>query len=173
MVSYCEDAELSHKVGNYNTCPICKTSGIKVKNITVKHLVIDDLMQLVGDMDYYICTNEECDIVYYNSKSGIKFDKQQVKVPIWFKKDAYPKYACYCSKVTEEQVIDAVIRHGAKTVEDVVEITGAMKNSCCIKNNPWGKCCHRIIQDAINKGLSMKQGSPDLGVRDRGSARGQ
>lgn len=24
------------------------------------------------------------------------------------------------------------------------------------ENNPLGKCCHKIIQDAIDKGLSMK-----------------
>jgi bacterioferritin-associated ferredoxin len=146
----------SHKIENDNTCPVCKTSGVKVKNITVNHLVVDTLTELVGDMDYYICMNEECDIVYYNPESGVKFNKQQVKVPIWFKKDANPKYACYCSKVTEEQVINAVIKDGAKTVKDIIEITGAMKNSQCIKNNPLGKCCHKIIQEAIDKGLSMK-----------------
>jgi len=119
-------------------------------------LVVDTLAEFVGDMDYYICMNEECNIVYYNPESGVKFEKQQVKVPIWFKKDANPKYACYCSKVTEEQVIDAVIKHGAKTIKDIIEITGAMKNSQCQKNNPLGKCCHKIIQEAIDKGLSMK-----------------
>ena len=146
----------TYKIENDNTCPECNRSGIKVKNITVKHLVDDTLEEMVGDMDYYICMNEECDIVYYNPESGVKFDKQQVKVPIWFKKDANPKYACYCSKVTEEQVIDAVIKHGAKTVKDIIEITGTMKNSQCEKNNPLGKCCHNIIQEAIDKGLSMK-----------------
>jgi bacterioferritin-associated ferredoxin len=152
----CGEKETSYKIKNDNTCPVCKTSGIKVKNITVKHLVVDTLTELVGDMDYYICMNEECDVVYYNPESGIKFEKQQVKVPIWFKKDANPKYACYCSKVTEEQVINAVIKDGAKTVKDIIEITGAMKNSQCIKNNPLGKCCHEIIQKVIDKGLSMK-----------------
>jgi bacterioferritin-associated ferredoxin len=148
--------ESSHKIENDDICPVCKTSGIKVKNITVRHLVVDTLAESVGDMDYYICVNEECDVVYYNPESGVKFDKQQVKVPIWFKKDANPKYACYCSKVTEKQVIDAVIKHGAKTVKDIIKITGAMKNSQCEKNNPLGKCCHKIIQEAIDKGLSMK-----------------
>lgn len=62
--------------------------------------------------------------------------EDQVKVPIWFKKDANPKYACYCSKVTEEQVIDAVIKQGAKSVKEVNAITGAMKNSNCEENNP-------------------------------------
>ena len=44
---------------------------------------------------------------------------------------------------TEEQVIDAVIKHGAKTVKDIIEITGAMKNSQCIKNNPIGNAATR------------------------------
>ena len=139
-----------------NLCPICKASGVKVKNITVKHLVLETLTELVGDTDYYICMNEECDIVYYNQETGIKFDKLQVRVPIWFKKDANPKYVCYCSKITEEQVINAVIKDGAKSVKDIVTLTGAMKNAQCQKNNPLGKCCHQIIQDAIDKGLSMK-----------------
>ncbi len=139
-----------------NLCPICKASGVKVKNTTVKHFVLETLTELVGDTDYYICMNEECDIVYYNQETGIKFDKLQVRVPIWFKKDANPKYACYCSKVTEEQVINAVIKDGAKSVKDIITLTGAMKNSHCQKNNPLGKCCHQIIQDAIDKGLSMK-----------------
>nr|WP_083779133.1 (2Fe-2S)-binding protein [Thermincola potens] len=43
-------------------------------------------------------------------------------------KDANPKYACYCSKVTEEQVVDAVLKHGAKTAQEVNDITGALKN---------------------------------------------
>ncbi|HOV54308.1 MAG TPA: (2Fe-2S)-binding protein, partial [Fervidobacterium sp.] len=32
-------------------------------------------------------------------------------------------------------------------------ITGAMKNSNCKENNPLGVCCHKIIQEAIDKGL--------------------
>lgn len=138
-----------------NLCPVCKKSGIKVENFTVKHLVAETLTELVGDTDYHLCMNEECDIVYYNKKIGVQFNKQEVKVPIWFKKDANPRYACYCSKVTEEQVINAVMKDGAKSVKDIINITGAMKNAHCRKNNPLGKCCHKIIQDAIDKGLSL------------------
>ena len=65
-------------------------------------------------------------------------------------------YACYCSEVTEDQVIEAVVKHGAKTVKEVNAITGAMKNSNCKENNPLGVCCHKIIQEAIDKGLAMK-----------------
>jgi bacterioferritin-associated ferredoxin len=153
----CEDSmESSCKVENTNMCPECGKQGAFVKNITVRHLVLDNLTEQVGDHDYFLCMSEECDITYYNKEFNIKFNKQQLKVPIWFKKDANPKYACYCSKVTEEQIINAVIKDGATNMKEVLKITGAMSNSQCQKNNPLGKCCHQIIQDAIDKGLSMK-----------------
>jgi bacterioferritin-associated ferredoxin len=98
-------------------------------------------------------------VVYYSSGSSTIFNKQQVKVPIWFKKDANPKYACYCSQVTEEQVIKAVIEKGAKSMAEVLEITGAMKNPQCREKNPLGKCCHQIIQNAIEKAFKIKSGS--------------
>jgi len=139
-----------------NLCPVCEKQGTLVKNITVNHMVLNELTEQVSDNDYFLCMSEECDITYYNTKSNIKFNKQQLKVPIWFKKDANPKYACYCSKVTEEQVINAVIKDGATNMKEVLKITGAMGNSQCQKKNPLGKCCHKIIQDAIDKGLSMK-----------------
>ncbi|MDD3663189.1 MAG: (2Fe-2S)-binding protein [Candidatus Pacebacteria bacterium] len=139
-----------------NKCPVCGNEGISVSKITVEHLVSDDYRMTVEGDGYRICMNEDCNVVYYNTNSGIKFLKEQVRVPIWFKKDANPKYACYCSKVTEEQVIEAVVKHGAKTVREVNSITGAMKNSNCIEKNPLGICCHKIIQEAIDKGLAMK-----------------
>lgn len=140
-------------------CPICNNEGVSVNKATVEHLVADDYRKDVAGNQYRICMNEGCEVVYYNLDNGIKFSKDQVKVPIWFKEDANPKYSCYCSKVTEEQVIDAVIKHGAKTVKEVNAITGAMKDSNCKENNPLGTCCHEIIQDAINKGLAMSLGS--------------
>lgn len=146
----------SYEKEKNNLCPVCKKKGVLVKNITVKHMVLDELTEQVGDKDYFLCMSEECDITYYNSESTVRFNKQQVKVPIWFKKDANPKYACYCSKVTEEQIINAVVKDGATNMKDVLKITGAMSNSQCQKNNPLGKCCHQIIQTAIDKGLSMK-----------------
>jgi bacterioferritin-associated ferredoxin len=139
-----------------NLCPKCEKQGTLVKNITVKHMVLDEIMELVGDDDYFLCMSDNCDVTYYNPKSGAKFNRQQVKVPIWFKKDANPKYACYCSQVTEEQVINAVLKDGAANMKEVLKITGAMSNSQCQNKNPLGRCCHKIIQAAIDKAISMK-----------------
>jgi bacterioferritin-associated ferredoxin len=155
--SCCESSMKSSFEAEINDlCPVCRKQGTLVNNITVRHMVLDELNEQVGDDDYFLCMSEECDITYYNTECDIKFNKQQVKVPIWFKKDANPRFACYCSKVTEEQVINAVVKDNATNMREVIKITGAMHNSQCQKRNPLGKCCHQIIQDAIDKGLSMK-----------------
>ncbi len=139
-----------------DNCPVCNKGGISVSKVTVEHLVTDDYLKLVDGEQYKICMNADCSVVYYNVDNGVRFLKEQVKVPVWFKKDADPKYACYCSEVTEGQVIEAVVKHGAKTVKEINAITGAMKNPNCKENNPLGVCCHKIIQEAIDKGLTMK-----------------
>ncbi|MGB4589703.1 MAG: (2Fe-2S)-binding protein [Clostridiaceae bacterium] len=139
-----------------NLCPVCKRQGTLVKNITVKHIVNDELLDQIGDSDYFLCLSDECEVSYYNAESKIQFEKHQLRVPLWFKKDANPKYACYCSKVTEDQVINAIVQGDATTMKEVLKITGAMSNSQCLKKNPLGKCCHQIIQEAMDKALALK-----------------
>lgn len=137
-------------------CPICNGDTKKVKEITVRHFILDSLVNKVKEGNYYICLNEDCDVVYYNLNENIIVKKQEMKVPIWYKKDANPKYICYCNQVTEEQIINAVLNDGAKDIKDIVRLTGAMKNGKCEINNPFGKCCSPNIQETINKALSMK-----------------
>lgn len=148
--------KFSFKNEKNNLCPVCEKQGTLVKNFTVRHIVMDQLTEQVGIHDYFLCRNEECDIAYYNREVKMSFTKNQVNVPLWFKNDADPKYACYCSKVTEEQVINAVLHDGAANMKEVLKITGAMSKSECQKKNPIGKCCHQIIQVAIDKALSMQ-----------------
>ncbi len=119
-------------------------------------MVHDELLKQIGNDDYYLCMNKECHVVYYNQELGYRFSKKEVKVPIWFKKDAELKYVCYCNKVTREQVIDAVVNKGAENMKDIIELTGAMKNGQCELKNPLGKCCHAVVQAAIDKGKIIK-----------------
>ncbi len=60
-------------------------------------------------------------------------------------------YICYCNKVTENDIKLAIEEKNAKTVEEVIKITGAMLNSNCKINNPKGKCCHSDIVEVFNK----------------------
>ena len=110
-------------------CPVCRGEVEEVKNITVKHFLNDSYKDGVKNESYYICLNEICEAVYFSGDRKSIFTKEDIKEPIWFKKDASPKYICYCNKVTEQEIIDAVVNQNAKTMKDVIRITGAMKNA--------------------------------------------
>lgn len=60
-------------------------------------------------------------------------------------------YVCYCNKVTEEDIRNAIVINGARTVKEVISITGAMQNSNCAVNNPKGVCCYSDIVKTFNK----------------------
>ncbi len=96
-------------------------------------MVKDEIRDRVRDKDYFVCLEQDCDVVYFSQDNETIFRRNNLKVDVWFKKDADPKYICYCSKVTEEQIIDSVVDCGAKTFKEVVKITGAMKNCRCEK----------------------------------------
>ncbi|SEF87558.1 BFD-like [2Fe-2S] binding domain-containing protein [Caloramator fervidus] len=91
-------------------------------------------------------------MVYYSDKTI--FTKDSIKVPVWFKKDANPKIICYCSNVTEED-IKAAVENGARTLKDVIIMTGAMKNCNCEVNNPKGKCCSNDIKRVMEKYIGI------------------
>ena len=84
-------------------------------------MVSENLMgKVVHEETYYLCMNEHCDDEQYNLNNERVFYKEDVKVPIWFKKDANPKYICYCNQVTEQQIIYAVLYDGAKNIKDII-----------------------------------------------------
>ena len=60
-------------------------------------------------------------------------------------------YICYCNKVKEVDIMKAITEKGAKNVDDVIKITGAMQNSNCAVNNPKGICCYSDIVRTFNK----------------------
>ena len=55
------------------------------------------------------------------------------------------EYICYCNKVTKQDIATAIKEKGAKSVDEVIKMTGAMVNSNCKVNNPKGTCCYPDI----------------------------
>ena len=51
---------------------------------------------------------------------------------------------------TEQDIINA-IQDGARSVQEVIDKTGAMKNSNCAVNNPKGTCCYPDIVYVFDK----------------------
>ncbi|MDO5649971.1 MAG: (2Fe-2S)-binding protein [Gallicola sp.] len=78
-----------------------------------------------------------------------------LSIPIGFKKGAHPKYVCYCNKVTEEEIMEA-LDSGYTLFKNIVKRTGAMKNPNCKVNNPLGECCSLEIKKLIRETLEKK-----------------
>ena len=130
-------------------CPVCCREGEKVSGITVKSMLMNTEHYVEGN-DYYICKNPRCLVAYYDAHDNT-ICESSLKVPIWYKEGARPEFDCYWSKVTKDDVIKAVVEKGARDVKTVSEITGAIKNSNCLVNNPTGKCCHNEIKNIIDE----------------------
>lgn len=127
-----------------------------MKDITVKNLVIAPLRDKIKKKTYHLCTSESCNVVYYDTDYEEIYKINDLKVPIWFKEKAKPKYICYCNQVTEEEMIQG-INNGAKNLKDLIRITGAIKNCNCELNHPTGKCCSTQINEILEKYLSKLQ----------------
>ncbi len=98
--------------------------------------------------------NPDCDVGYYNSESV--FDKSALKKPLWYKKDANPKYACYCRKITRDELTKTVLETGLTSAGDIMlHLRGNVKSNCKI-NNPTGHCCHSVFNAMIEKALEIK-----------------
>jgi bacterioferritin-associated ferredoxin len=142
---------LTREKNKFKNCPECNLPGIIVKKETVISLLSEDAIMRISGDSFALCMNPDCHISYYCLDSSISFKCNEVNVPLWFKRKAHPIYACYCSKVTKDEVINAIRKENAMTVQDINRITGSMKNSDCSHHNPLGKCCHKIIQDIIDE----------------------
>ncbi|WP_438313736.1 (2Fe-2S)-binding protein [Candidatus Caldatribacterium sp. SIUC1] len=131
-------------------CPVCHGEGQNVLTLTVKHLVREALRDTVNEtVTYCLCLNPHCPVVYFDA-SGKTLKKEDLKVPVWYKDGASPKYICYCSRVTEEEILSA-IRKGARTLEDIQRMTGAGSKGFCLTENPSGRCCHREIAKILKR----------------------
>lgn len=136
-------------------CPVCMHKGQSVKNITVKSIVKNSMLSKVEEQDYFLCINPNCDNVYFNNDLMQSFGKNDVKVGIWFKEKDHDRFICYCSTVTAKEIEKQVLGDNkARTVQDIIRLTGAMSNSKCPTTNPSGKCCHKAIQEVIDETLS-------------------
>jgi hypothetical protein len=98
------------------TCPRCGGVGRAVKAQTVRSLVHASLAAGIGEREYYLCMDDSCEIAYYSAGPEKPFVTEDLKIPLWYKNGASPVYACYCSKVTEEDVRQAVVLGGARAV---------------------------------------------------------
>ena len=84
-------------------CPKCGKEGVQVEKITVANHSKETCWPL-GDEQFYMCENPDCDVVYYNA-SMRKLRRSDARTRVTFKERSSPRPLCYCKQVTEEDVV--------------------------------------------------------------------
>lgn len=129
-------------------CPVCGSLGVEVEPITVKCMLKDNLKaEITDDVKWYICSGDKCEITYFSNNN--KFSKKDVRVLIWYKEQTSRVPICYCSNLTEEEILNAV-KNGCQTIDDVQKYTNKNITGKCQTENPLGKCCRNVFLKTID-----------------------
>lgn len=139
-------------------CPVCGKKGVSVKLETVKSIIKKSKKVPLREK-FYICENSKCDVVYF-SDNKVFYTKDSIK-DIDFKNNAKIRYACYCNKLTYEEVKEIAKKYKKTDWAFIVkEAKGKIVKSDCIHKNPYGICCtSNSFQKAIEEtGLKSNGG---------------
>ena len=123
-------------------CRECGSRGMKVLPLTLGVHVKEIYWDKIDD-NFYFCPSESCDVVYFNNKSGVYFRKLDVKTRVGIKEREEPKPICYCNRVTEKSLLEAMEKFG---FDKALEKTKAGRGKWCVVTNPSGRCCEWYLR---------------------------
>ncbi|MGM0445864.1 MAG: hypothetical protein ACQEQH_05600 [Bacillota bacterium] len=150
-----KDNSNNKKEFKYITCPDCGLIAKNVPHDVLETMVKKELKDQITDNKYYICKGSGCNTVYIDEANQSKFTLEELNKPIWFKKDSYPKIACYCNNITYDQVEKAVEEEGLTNWKDII-LNYKEKAVCmCEKLNPTGECCSDNFYKVVNEVLKQ------------------
>ena len=136
---------------DFKSCPVCGRQGQNVPLTAVENLLKDEFRNQVKDGEYRLCTNSECQVVYYDPELRQVLDQNALRVKVWLKDPGDDVPLCYCRNVTRGQV-KALWQNGARTYSDVVKAAGVEQEKCnCQYENPAGKCCSGTIKGYLDE----------------------
>lgn len=130
---------------------MCGTTGALVKSKTVERLVEKDIEDNLFKYEIFsLCMDKACEMAYFSADYGYLYLQRDVKTPIDFKDDAEVKYACYCHQITIDDVREAVLKHHARTVKDIMLHQPIIVEKCQ-HHNPFGCSCMADIKKMIEE----------------------
>ncbi|MET1123745.1 MAG: hypothetical protein ABWW66_00585 [Archaeoglobaceae archaeon] len=133
-------------------CKFCGSRGLKVLPLTLgAHLKEEHWDEI--DENFYFCPSPDCEIVYFNNLRDVYFTKSDVRTRVGIKEKEEPKPLCYCNRVTERKLLEAVEKFG---LEKAIEITRVGKGRWCVVTNPSGRCCEWYLRDYIRQTTESK-----------------
>ncbi len=129
-----------------NICPVCREEGKKVKGEVARNFVKPELKDQLSKEEYFLCLTEGCDVAYYHpEEEKVYRNPDDVKIPIWYKAASGEVFACYGNKITEEEVIKAVVENPLYSREKIIEFMNKKEDCGCSKISPDGEYLYSMF----------------------------
>jgi len=137
-------------------CPVCETKGQKVKPLTLRSLLKSSLSGEINEEENYrFCKNFQCDVAYYGSIQGQRYNKSQVSVPIYQKEESESTPICYCFDFSRGDVLSEIQKSGKSRIYEEIKRRKKDEGCDCDTLNPQGSCCLGNVKALIKKGHSI------------------
>ena len=133
-------------------CKECGNLGKPVKRITLEHLIKEEKLSSIRDVQYFFCSTPDCNVIYFSEDTNV-FLKTDLKVRVGIKETEEPILVCYCLGYTKKMLLDDLVQNGYSTIEAKIKQTIKDGNCRCEIINPEGICCLGKVTKIIKEGL--------------------
>lgn len=149
----CCDSKIESQ-GLSTQCKGCGKIGKPVKRKTLEHLLKEDRVSSIRNVQYFFCPFSSCNVVYF-SEDGETFYKTDLKVRVGLKETEEPIPVCYCFGYTRKMILEDFLKNGRSTIQE--EIMKKVKEGrCrCEVTNPQGTCCLGIVATVVKSLRTM------------------
>ena len=133
-------------------CPQSGTQSRKVLHETLENLIVHDKRHLISkDVQYYFCSDPDCQVVYFSNIDVPLFEKSDLSVKVFSKDKSEDVHVCYCFDWTRKRITDQIKTTGSSTALD--EITEELRAGMCEceRKNPEGVCCLGAVQNFLEE----------------------
>jgi hypothetical protein len=140
-------------------CTVTGTSGKRVSENTLSHLLREEAFPLTEKGEWYFCGDPDCEIVYFTA-DGETRSKDALRVRVGLKESTPPRPLCYCFGYSFEDV------ERDAAAADVSSIAAEITEKCrqgldrCEETNPQGSCCLGNVRRAFKEAQARSRRSP-------------
>ena len=134
-------------------CPSCSTKAHPVSPSVLLNILKAE--QTYCGETPSLCLNPVCDVVYFDTNQV--FTNRDCETGVWFKEHAQNSYICYCQKITEKEIIEAVVETGLDDLGSVMLYLREDVGEDCAELQPAGVPCNRYFQEVIEKAQIVRE----------------
>lgn len=138
-------------------CPVSKTSSRKVQKRTLEHLLKPDKVAAIQSVQYYYCTDPNCDVVYFSNQDATLFTKDDLLVKVFAKDRSDDVNVCYCFDWTRTRIKEEINLAGKSTASQEIAREVKAGRCLCDVKNPKGECCLGDVNVVVKEVMSAEE----------------